>query len=468
MFDFIYLKLKRNHDKLAYYYTSLITKYSVVFIAAYFLLNITFIVLLVTFNLEIDLSTQKYSFPKNSEYPALKDEISGLFEQNQSQRHFAQQLVDSGYYIDLIIKSKSNENQNLINQTLLDEYSALFSQIMNLSVEYNNRTYNYIDDLCAKRLNKCSIEGGILNSKAFQEKLLKNQVFYNQYDGRGLYMDHEANDGTSLNFLFGSKSERTEVIDKIGNPNPYFGPFMFLTGVKYARNRFDLMYNTPELAEISKLWLDKFVDFMKYNSSEIIKNIDVAYSTSHHLDKEIEYYSQFDIKYVLISIGLLVFFFFAYFWFDFQTNLKYFIKCIHKREDSNTAIKQLSTFDFYLPFFSIIQILFTITSTVSFLNLCGIVFTPMIVTNLLILLAINLNQTLNIFKMVSTINRKKLSNNKIDIPKRLTFTFQNLLIPQMYSCITIALIYLSFSFTTQFEAIRIYSYFTSKFYFKNF
>jgi hypothetical protein len=335
-------------------------------------------------------------------------------------------------------------------------------------------------------LNKCSIEGGIFNADQFQKNLLNKQIGYDELDGRELYMDAGVNDGTSLNFLFGT--ERDEVFNTNKEENKHYGREKLIVGVKYVRNRFDLIYDTPEMTKLSLLWLNRFVDFMKENSTKLFNYIDIAYSTSHHLEKEIEYYSRIDAKYFMISISFLIVFFFGYIWFDFQTNRKYFLKCfntektfkknvanetnvrqeqeqeeVNSRKNESTNKRKISRFDFYLPFLCLIQIIFTITSTISLLNLLNVVLTPILMTNILILLIINFNQTLNLFKAISTIKRSKISDScyKINVLKRLTFTFQNLLIPQMYASITIMCTYLTVACMTQFEAIRLYCICTS-------
>ena len=139
-------------------------------------------------------------------------------------------------------------------------------------------------------------------------------------------MDSDIVDGTSLNFYL--VQIFIEIFNKNKTPNQYYGREKLIIDVKYVRNRFDLIYDTPEITKLSLLWLYRFVDFMKENSTKLFIYIDIAYATSHHLEKEIEYYSQFDAKYFMISISFLIIFFFGYIWFDFQTNRKYFLKCL--------------------------------------------------------------------------------------------------------------------------------------------
>ena len=197
-----------------------------------------------------------------------------------------------------------------------------------------------------------------------------------------------------MNFLFGS--DRIEIFNKNKTPNQYYGREKLIIDVKYVRNRFDLIYDTPEITKLSLLWLYRFVDFMKENSTKLFIYIDIAYATSHHLEKEIEYYSQFDAKYFMISISFLIIFFFGYIWFDFQTNRKYFLKCFNSEkiwkknvgnrdesevngENKETNRRKISRFDFYLPFLCLIQIIFTITSTISLLNLLNVILTPILI-----------------------------------------------------------------------------------------
>ena len=48
-------------------------------------------------------------------------------------------------------------------------------------------------------------------------------------------------------------------------------------------------------------------------------------------------------------------------------------------ENKETNRRKISRFDFYLPFLCLIQIIFTITSTISLLNLLNVILTPILI-----------------------------------------------------------------------------------------
>lgn len=525
MFDLVFFKLKTFHDKLSNKYAYLISKHWFLFLVGYVSINIVLLTLLFVLKFNFILDTQSLLFTRNSQYDSDCNIMKKFFEQDQNKRHYLHQLLDTGYYVDIIIESKEKPKDNLINETYLNDYNRLFDDIVNLSIAYDNKIYKYNSDLCAKRLDKCSIEGGLMRDLQFQSNLLKKEINYNIDDPRSVYMDQGAKDGASMEFLFGKRSERNERIDN-KTKHELYGYSAYIEGAKYVRTRFDLKYNTNQSKILSKLWINRFVKYMKANSSEFYPSIKVYYTTSTTIEEEIAYYSQFDVNYVLVTLIVLILFYIIYMWIDVRTNLmRLYNRLIsltgtHKtsikvqqtvkngtstvlnspnttitsvNSDNNVIIddllnqtdgstnndskisnktttkkckKQTNTikFDFYLPILCLIQLFLTLTSTLCIINLLSLKITPLLATNALILIIISFNQTLNLYKSLNLMINT-INNSKINIQKQLTNLFQILLVPQMYSCLMTTVVYLLISWVTLFDAVRIYCIFTGKFIF---
>ena len=86
---------------------------------------------------------------------------------------------------------------NMINKTILNEYNQLFDEIMAIEIqdivhEKNDnqsskevlKKYTFSEGLCARRLKKCSVEGGVMRAKKLQEKFLAHQVNINENDDK--------------------------------------------------------------------------------------------------------------------------------------------------------------------------------------------------------------------------------------------------------------------------------------------
>ncbi len=87
----------------------------------------------------------------------------------------------------------------MINKTVLNEWNSLFDGIMSISIVNDlNQTIKY-DDVCARRLGKCSIDGGLFRSEKFQSKLLAKEVSIRENDVTSTYIDVLEQDG--INFL---------------------------------------------------------------------------------------------------------------------------------------------------------------------------------------------------------------------------------------------------------------------------
>lgn len=187
MFDLFYLKLKRVYNSIWKSYAVIILDKPHWFILFYIIIStlLSFGLL----NLKFNLDTDSLSYVRDSE--TLRDAkiLNKTFTYDATKRHFLNKLLDLGNYVEIIAtvrdpngkQRKSNMDLlepefNMINRTVLDEFNQLYDEVINIEIEdleevleFNStlnketktvqkKTYKYVDDLCAKRLMKCSIE----------------------------------------------------------------------------------------------------------------------------------------------------------------------------------------------------------------------------------------------------------------------------------------------------------------------
>ncbi len=155
MFNKFFYDIKNLNKRLIENYVKFLFYNTYKFIVVYIVINVVLNMCLM--KLHVTQDAQKLTFTRQSESFKMMPEINSLFHYNANESHFTHRLTDFGYFVDIIIKSKTNDT-NLINQNVLDEYNQLFAHIMNLTIVDSGKTYGY-RDLCAKRLDKCAIEG---------------------------------------------------------------------------------------------------------------------------------------------------------------------------------------------------------------------------------------------------------------------------------------------------------------------
>ena len=363
---------------------------------------------------------------------------------------------------------------NMINKTILNEYNQLFDEIMAIEIqdivhEKNDnqsskevlKKYTFSEGLCARRLKKCSVEGGVMRAKKLQEKFLAHQVNINENDDKKTYFDPEETDVIQLTFVFGEyvKFEKRE--DKL-----------FLVHASTIRNRFDLLAETEDEQRRSAKLMEAFV---KYMDSVVMEqpgkfpHLSINYFTSHSLSPEIEKYSKMESKYVLLCFlvyGLLLLVLFI-----FSTTVS--------RPEKNlfSLSTHLSSTRMYMGVLLLVmsiplQILLTFSSAFGLLAVFNVNPNFLTATIIFIVTIVAGNQSYLIFvhmnrhndslsrrleKQVSDGSIQQLDLNNIT----LRMTAQRFLIPICYSSLTAISTYSTISAVDGFESIRIYCIFTS-------
>jgi hypothetical protein len=166
------------------------------------------------------------------------------------------------------------------------------------------RRYRYANDLCAMRLGKCSIEGGLVRNPKFQNKLLDHVVDYQRKDPKASFGDTDTVDGFSFNVLFGKYRLERQVDNDTGS---YYGERYVVTHTGTFRVRFDLLYTSARERHLSLKWMHEFADELaRLEQSGHVSHLNFSYHTSQTLTSEIEKFSKFDVPFVV--------WFFVLFW----------------------------------------------------------------------------------------------------------------------------------------------------------
>jgi hypothetical protein len=151
--------------------------------------------------------------------------------------------------------------------------------------------------LCAKRLEKCSIEGGLVRSPSFQRKLLAHEVDYQRKDPKASFGDTDTMDGFSFNVLFGKYRHDLQVDN---DTDAYYGERYVVTHTGTFRVRFDLLYSDEHERHLSHKWMLRFADELgRLQCSNLTSHLNFSYHTSLTLKYEIEKYSKPDAKLIM-------------------------------------------------------------------------------------------------------------------------------------------------------------------------
>jgi hypothetical protein len=411
MFELVYYKLKNFYNQTANLYVNLVADRPLHFITIYLFMTALFSLGLL--QIKFNLDTDALAIVRNSECVHNAIILNKTFRSNQNERHYNNKLLDLGYYFEMIINvkqlnaTKRNSNNdlflpsyNFLNVTILEEYNRLFDAVKSLQIADETRTYSY-SDLCARRLNKCSVEGGLMRRESFQNRLLNHEVGYPINDNKHTYVDSTEMDALSVNLIFGLYRKEI-IIDNEGDSSQgKLAPVHSGT----VRNRFDLLYNSEKNRKLAIKFMKRFTQFIgEIKQNNTYPHLNMSYFTSHSLTDEIEKYSKIDTNYVLVSI--------AFFWL---TMLISFIISPTKKNDANLIRPSLSSSSssstiksfliqkytsfswknvlnngaWYLTFIVLLQIVFTFTASFGVLSLLGVRVNFLTATIVFILLSNN-------------------------------------------------------------------------------
>jgi hypothetical protein len=407
MFVKVHSKLRNFFDLVTSVYIRLIMNRPCFLIFFYLLISILFSFGLL--QIKFNMDTDSLSIVRNSESIKSAKLIQKTFKFDSYNRHFINKLLDLGHYVEIIalVNASSSANQkresnndllkneyNIINQTILNEFNDLFDSITGLTIEdydiplndsssitniskknltYMMRNYSYIKNLCARRLKKCSIEGGLIRKSQVQKNLMNHQLDYQIYDPKSSYGDTDEVDGFSVNVLFGKYrlEKKIEV-----QPHHHFGDRHIITHASAIRTRFDLLSTSKREKQLAMKFMHKFAASMEEaQKNDRYKHLNFSYYTSHTLSSELERYSKWDVDLVQIM--------FSAFWFTFVLSMWFGSNSFSPKNQKLKWFKNFFSYETlciynssYLPFLILIKFILAITSSFGFVSLINVEINP--------------------------------------------------------------------------------------------
>lgn len=485
-------------NRLVKFHANLVTLHSVKIILGYIVF--AFLLSLGLFQIQINMDTESLAYVRNS--PSLKHAqlINDTFGTNQRESHYNNKLLHLGWYFEFMINVRGMHNStdflsqefNLINETILHEYNQLFDEIM--SIRINDPDTNgpknlcYINDLCARRLEKCSIEGGVIRHAHFQKKFLSHNVFIMKNDHLQTYVDIQTTDAINFPLIFGN------FIIKESKYKNTRREELHLVHASTIRNRFDLLATSKKEKELAIEFMKAYVEYMDSIRFDQTKfpHLSISYFSSHALSTEIEKYSKFDVPYLILS--------FIAFWILFL--ISFVFQTVRVKSNLEVSNQKLMTRLFeklqvYMCTFSIfcvafIQVVLTIASAFGALALMGVNPNLLTPTILFIVTIVSCNQSYLIYSNMNRLSNKIIGNHikntninrdrsespastslqssdndeKSDfllnqVEKVLFILIKQFLVPIIFSSLASILCYSILSATTAFDSIRIYGVFAN-------
>ena len=351
MFFELRVKLERRLDDVGKWYARRMLRYTHFFILFYVTLSLLLGV--GVWRLRFNSDTEHLTNVRHSRSLRDMQTINHTFSFDQYERHFSNKLLDLGYFFEFIVLARAPPGQsertsnddllrpeyNVINETILAEYNDLFDSIATLYIEdvvddnnsttittttpplttttTNNssssssssssthkpialRNYTYMQDLCARRLKKCSIEGGLVRNENVQKTMLSSGITYKDKDPKSSFGDTTVSDGFSVNVLFGKYRREVLQVQSSDEPDDIMGNGYAIVHASALRNRFDMLATTETERRRSVRFMQRFAAHME---EQVAKNrwphLNVSFYTSHTLQDEIARYSVGDVSLVM-------------------------------------------------------------------------------------------------------------------------------------------------------------------------
>ena len=200
--------------------------------------------------------------PRNTATEKTAQKILQIFPDHSRDDFYYHQTVHKPLIAELIIWGLSKPS--LINESFYERLSFLMAEIKNLSFMNTNGEMSTYYDVCARRNNKC-----VVNGEIFIDCMKENK-----------------NGTIPLKSLIPENSTILE------NPLLLLADYHVtnetLVNATYLRIRFNLSQNTTLQAEDSDRWIGRFVSHMKESVEKWrSKNVCIAFSTSRSFLEEI-------------------------------------------------------------------------------------------------------------------------------------------------------------------------------------
>jgi hypothetical protein len=185
--------------------------------------------------------------------------------------YYLHQDYDLGIFGDVIFLTKDRKGIDRLN--VRRELKRIYELIQKINVTYENKTYFY-QDLCAKRNNRCVVDGEMFFRETFWQRLKNKQL--DRYLLNGFYTDDD-DEPNLLTFIFG---KHLELRTQDGTLSAKVLKLHFnLRRTKFIDNQ------EKNIEIISHMWEQAFLQFFEHFESIMVRAI---YSVSTSIDQELE------------------------------------------------------------------------------------------------------------------------------------------------------------------------------------
>jgi len=243
-------------EKLAYFfeiYGYFVTKHPVIVLTICLFVNSLLGIGLLNLHIVTDIE-EPYT-PTDSDAVRDRNKMKNIFPDASEDNFYSKSVTDFPLYAELIVKTKNGSN--ILSAAYIEAIQNVHKDIMKkVKVKNDSGHFVFYSHVCALRHDSCVIQGDVIFSTAFLNKLRTNNISY------------PLDFGILLKFIFG---EKTVSKNK-------------LTSASMVRLVYFLRSKTSYTRSLSIEWEKQFLETMQSQHSEVF---DFAFSTSSSLNDEL-------------------------------------------------------------------------------------------------------------------------------------------------------------------------------------
>ena len=223
----------------------------------------------------------QYFVSVGSEARRDQERVQELYPDMSGTNYNSFQLATLGTWAEVIVKAKTG---NVLERKTLIDIARLNMFIKNITAPTENDTLVGYEDICARTLLGCSVDGDFFFSDSFLTALDNNSISYPLFT-----------------YMFGTN----HIASKLGGQMVIVGEGQnrFIRSAEYMRLKYPLRTDGEGYADKTEHWLAEFITKLdNYRPSYI----DISYAHSSSLDEELDKNIKGDITLFSITITLMI------------------------------------------------------------------------------------------------------------------------------------------------------------------
>ena len=313
VFEILFEKFNRFYETVFHKHGLFVSKYPKLIITVSLLVNI--LLALGAFKIKMIKDTDELFMLMNSE--AKRDEkiFSNIFDKSSelnNKEFYLHQMFDLGTGAEIMFRVREDANKNLLERKFFDEILKIHRNILeNVVVKNVNETIKF-EDVCAKRLGKCWIEGsdllygdGFFNYLKTSSMLLRQNETDSAVDS-SLEDNIYFSENGGMNFLAAVLGKDFKFILDDNDPLVNIESNQTYGYAHILKIRYQMKYKIVANNIKGILWEREFLKFVKTSLNSSL--VSFTYATSKSLEDEIEANVGFDSKLVSMTFMFIMIF----------------------------------------------------------------------------------------------------------------------------------------------------------------